>query len=268
MKNMTSLYARTSGAKKENQTPVSRIRNIKISQPLRSPADHILLLQRTIGNRAVQGLIKSGSLENKRWMEKTRGIQSRTPQLNADVEIVSTSLPQKTSMLSDIAEGGMDRGDSVEKIAQSSGGSGSGSRSTTPSCTYSITYANIRTPGCSGSRCGAKMIYDITKVTATGSGCPSTLKGLRITESVTTDAGCIPGAVTTGAGCPIGTGGTVTGCTDTYALCASAASYPSTGCTEIYTQKLYVGGVLAETRKITFKITRSGSACSGTATRT
>ena len=133
-------------------------------------------------------------------------------------------------------------------------------------CTYSITYANQSTLGC-GARCGAKIQFDVTRVTATGSGCPS-LNGLRVTESVTTDNGCGPGSVTTGAGCPIGPGGAVTGCTDVYALCLSPASVPMGGCTEAYTQRLFVGGQHAETRTITFRLTKTSTACSGTVTRT
>jgi ferredoxin len=160
-------------------------------------------------------------------------------------------------------------GDASVKMAQADGGVSTPATSPAAgTCTYAITYANIRTPGCGAGRCGAQIVYDVTKVTATGSGCPPSLAGLQLTESVTTDSGCIPGAVSTGAGCPIGAGGTITGCTDTYGLCASAASFPAAGCTERYTQKLSVGGVLAETRTITFRITRTGGACSGTVTRT
>jgi hypothetical protein len=134
-------------------------------------------------------------------------------------------------------------------------------------CSYSVSYANLRRLGC-GAQCGAMIRYDITGVRATGGGCPATLTGLMLTEAVATDAGCTPGAVTTGAGCTIGAGGTLTGCRDTYGLCASPASFPAAGCTERYTQQLFVGGVLAETRTITFRITRAAGRCSGTVRRT
>jgi len=42
-----------------------RIQRTKSSQPIKSPADRILFLQRTIGNQAVQRLIKSGTLQAK-----------------------------------------------------------------------------------------------------------------------------------------------------------------------------------------------------------
>ncbi|HJW07645.1 MAG TPA: hypothetical protein VJ527_14235 [Rhodanobacter sp.] len=149
-------------------------------------------------------------------------------------------------------------------------GPGSG----TGGCSFAIHYENVRNTGC-GANCGAQIEYDVTGVTATGSGCPATLNGLRVTESVTTDNGCGPGGVTTGAGCPIEEHppllpghGMIRNCHDTYALCGPAAAFGATGCTETYTQKLSVGGTLAETRTIRFVITKSGSSCSGTVTRT
>ena len=141
-------------------------------------------------------------------------------------------------------------------------------------CSFAIHYENVRNTGC-GANCGAQIEYDVTGVTATGSGCPATLNGLRVTESVTTDNGCGPGGVTTGAGCPIEEHppllpghGIIRNCHDTYALCGPSAAFGAAGCTETYTQKLSVGGTLAETRTIRFVITKSGSSCSGTVTRT
>ena len=57
------LYAKTPVAKRSNSS--LRIQRKKSSQPLKSPADRILFLQRTIGNQAVQRLIKSGTLKAK-----------------------------------------------------------------------------------------------------------------------------------------------------------------------------------------------------------
>jgi hypothetical protein len=142
-------------------------------------------------------------------------------------------------------------------------------------CNYAISYQNIRRPGCGAGQCGAQIVYDVTGVTATGTGCPATLDGLRVTETVATDNGCGPGTVTTGAGCPIEEHppmmpghGVVRNCTDTYGLCGPAGAFPAAGCTETYTQSLSVGGVLAETRTIRFTISRTGGGCSGTVTRT
>jgi hypothetical protein len=127
-----------------------------------------------------------------------------------------------------------------------------------------LTYSNQVTLGCGGA-CGAKIVFDITKVTHS---CDSVdLAGAALTETVTTDAGCIPGGVTTGAGCPIGAGNSFSGCTDTYGLCAAAAGFPMGTCTETYTQKLFVGSCLAETRTIRFTITRTTTTCSGTVVR-
>ena len=149
---------------------------------------------------------------------------------------------------------------------------GAGGAGTAPApaagCTYSITYANVRSHACPAGQCGTGIIYDVTKVTATGSGCPPKLEGLNLSETVVTDNGCGPGTVITGPPCPIGPGGTITGCTDTYSICGPAAAFPAAGCTDIYTQRLSVGGVLAETRTITWVITKSAGACSGTVTRT
>jgi hypothetical protein len=152
--------------------------------------------------------------------------------------------------------------------------SGSGSAAPAPpapTCTYSITYANQHAVGCNEGQCGAGLVYDITGVTATGSGCPSTLNGLTVTEVVTNDHGCSPANVQGGAGCPIGAGGTVQNCTDTYRVClgsTSQARIPAAGCTETITQQLFVGGVLAETHLIRFPLTKSGSTCTGTVNRT
>ena len=140
-------------------------------------------------------------------------------------------------------------------------------------CTYTISYANLRNTGCGAGMCGAQIVYDITQACGVGFGCPP-IDGLRLTESVTTDNGCGPGSVTTGAGCPIHshppylpTCGEITGCTDTYALCGPAAALPAGGCTEKYTQQLFVGGILAETHTITFTITKTGAGCSGAVSR-
>jgi hypothetical protein len=127
-----------------------------------------------------------------------------------------------------------------------------------------ITYANLTSFGC-GSQCGANVRYDITSVTHS---CDNIdLAGASVTESVTTDNGCTPGGVQTGPGCPIGPNNTISSCTDTYTLCANPAAFPATGCTETYTQKLFIGSCHAETRTIRFTITRSATTCSGTVTR-
>jgi hypothetical protein len=198
--------------------------------------------------------------------------------IDVETKIERPGVPSRPAMLSDSGEMAADEGESsrivkVARAVRSEGGETYCSQATaaTPAaapCTYAITYANISTPGCGGGLCGAQIMYDVTRVTTSGSSCPS-LAGLRLTESVTTDNGCGPGNVQTGGGCSIGAGGTVAaGCTDTYGLCGPAASFPAAGCTERYSQNLYVGGVLAERRTITFRIDRTGGGCSGTVNRT
>jgi len=119
-----------------------------------------------------------------------------------------------------------------------------------------ITYANQSTPGCPSGTCGAGIRFDVTGVTHS---CDSIdMQGPSVTESVTTDNGCGPGIVDTGAGCPVNCGNSITGCTDTYAICAPPGAFPPGGCTDTYTQKLYVDGRLVETHTIVFTITFPG----------
>jgi len=63
MDQISKLYAKTPNVNISNSS--LRIQRNKSSQPLKSPADQILFLQRTIGNQAVQRLIKSGKLQTK-----------------------------------------------------------------------------------------------------------------------------------------------------------------------------------------------------------
>jgi hypothetical protein len=207
------------------------------------------------------------------FMEPRFGHNFSRVRVHADVRAVEAEMkirgqpaPQKAALLSDTGDADREEkeDDSVVKQAQVGG------HKPPSTCAYSITYANLKKPGCGGTHCGAKVEYDITRVRARGSGCPPTLRGLRLTETVTTDGGCAPGAVTTGPGAVIGPRGRITGITDTYGLCAPPATFPARGCTERYTQRLFVGGVLAETRTITFRITKAYGVpgkCSGTVTR-
>ena len=63
MAEKVQLAAKTSEAKRENSA--SKTRKIESPQSMSSPADQVLYLQRTIGNQAVQRLIKSGALQAK-----------------------------------------------------------------------------------------------------------------------------------------------------------------------------------------------------------
>jgi flagellar motor protein MotB len=62
MGGLTIQYARLPETKRNSPL---RIQRAKSSQQIKSPADRILFLQRTIGNQAVQRLIKSGTLQTK-----------------------------------------------------------------------------------------------------------------------------------------------------------------------------------------------------------
>jgi len=59
----TNAAAKTTEAKKDNS--VSQQRKTEPPQPMRSPADRIKFLQRTIGNQRLQGLLRSGALQAK-----------------------------------------------------------------------------------------------------------------------------------------------------------------------------------------------------------
>jgi hypothetical protein len=63
MAEKTQQAAKNTEAKRENSA--SRTRRIDYSQSMSSPIDQVLYLQRTIGNQAVQRLIKSGALQAK-----------------------------------------------------------------------------------------------------------------------------------------------------------------------------------------------------------
>ena len=62
MGEISRLYAKIPETKRNSPL---RIQRTKSSQPIKTPADRILFLQRTIGNHAVQRLIKSGTLQAK-----------------------------------------------------------------------------------------------------------------------------------------------------------------------------------------------------------
>ena len=57
------ITSKTPESKRDNS--VSQTRKTDFSKSTNSPADHILFLQRTIGNQAVQGLFKSGVIQAK-----------------------------------------------------------------------------------------------------------------------------------------------------------------------------------------------------------
>lgn len=153
---------------------------------------------------------------------------------------------------------------------------------TSPSsgCRYTVTYSNCREVDCDtiwrgargtnppGPLCGAAVVYDITSVTASGTGCPRTLEGLTVSETVRGDHGCTPPGYVwpPPRPCVIGPGGTVTGCTDTYSLCGLTSALGGS-CTEVVTQEITVGGRPAETHHITFDLNKDPGGCRGSVRR-
>lgn len=63
MRNKVKVVGKEPDAKRENS--LSRARKTNLSQSKDSPVDQILSLQRTVGNRAVQRLFKSGAIQAK-----------------------------------------------------------------------------------------------------------------------------------------------------------------------------------------------------------
>jgi len=63
MSEIARQYTKTLEANRK-KSPL-RIQKTKLSQPMSTPSDRILFLQRTIGNQAVQRLVKSGTLQAK-----------------------------------------------------------------------------------------------------------------------------------------------------------------------------------------------------------
>jgi len=57
------ITAKVPGAKREN--PVFKIGRRDLSQSIRSAGDYVVLLQRTIGNQALQRMLKSCVLQAK-----------------------------------------------------------------------------------------------------------------------------------------------------------------------------------------------------------
>ena len=147
-------------------------------------------------------------------------------------------------------------------------------------CDLFVTYANEREVDCAtifkengktatGPLCGKAIRYDITNVRASGSKCPATLDGLKLTENVKGDHGCTPSSFIwkPGGGCVIGAGGAISNCTDTYSLCGLTSDLKG-DCTEFVDQEIEVGGDLAAEHEIEFNLKKSVSPCKGTVKRT
>jgi hypothetical protein len=146
-------------------------------------------------------------------------------------------------------------------------------------CAYTVTYANQKEVDCvtawkalkgtdpPGPLCGTSLVYDIVSVSASGSGCPKKLEGLRVSENTKGDHGCTPPNFTWPSGsCVIGPGGKVSGCTDTFTLCGLTSALKG-DCTEFVDQEIEVGGELAEEHEIKFELKKDSKGCKGTVVR-
>jgi hypothetical protein len=148
-------------------------------------------------------------------------------------------------------------------------------------CAYTVTYSNPREVDCNTAfrnqtgrnppepLCGVSLVYDITSVSASGSGCPAKLEGLKVSEVVKGNQGCTPPGFVWPAPnpCVIGAGGKISGCTDTFTLCGPTSNLSGNGCTEIVDQEIEVGGQLAEEHEIIFDLKKNGKNCTGKVTR-
>ncbi len=137
-----------------------------------------------------------------------------------------------------------------------------------PACKFIVRYGNERQgsecgpPGClcNPNSCGGGIQFDILDIKASGAACPS-LAGLPVTEQVTSDAGClaIPPPVT-GSFTLDARGKVPARATDTYRLCFPKRMVDVDvmlvvgECTQTMTQRVFVGGMLADTRIMKFKV--------------
>ncbi len=142
-----------------------------------------------------------------------------------------------------------------------------------PGYTMGVVAANPITSQCStstnGAKCGGMLHVDYTKVTNTCNNVD--LFGSRMTETVTSDHKCTPKntSINVGAGCAVVGANLLIKCFDDYYLCADLDGVPIPyACTETYTQRLFIGGCLAETHFIKLTITRSANgSCGGDVSR-
>ena len=91
MSERASITAKTPEAK--SNKPASKSQETDFSQSTNSPADHILFLQRTIGNQAVQRLLKSGVIQAKLKIGQPNDIYEQEAYRVAD-EVMRMPEPQ------------------------------------------------------------------------------------------------------------------------------------------------------------------------------
>ncbi len=85
MLDRTKISAKSSEVKKENS--VSLIKKTDLTHSINSPIDHILFLQGTIGNQAVQKLIKSGLIQAKLKIGLVNDIYEQKTDRVADTDV-------------------------------------------------------------------------------------------------------------------------------------------------------------------------------------
>ena len=137
------------------------------------------------------------------------------------------------------------------------------SRPPTTGCKFNVRYGNERQEKlCVPTSCGGAIQFDILDITASGTTCPPSLAGMEVTEDVVSDKGCIklPNKPVTGSFRLDARGRVpISGAVDTYGFCFPKRRVDELmlilrSCTQTMTQKVFVGGMLADTRTITFVV--------------
>jgi hypothetical protein len=83
MNERVKIAAKTPEAKRESS--VAKTQRTGFSQSISSPIDHIMFLQRTIGNKAVQRLFKSGVIQAKLKIGQPNDIYEQEADRIADI---------------------------------------------------------------------------------------------------------------------------------------------------------------------------------------
>ena len=237
----------------------------RLASALSHETHPLVHLQRTMGNQGVQRLVQAK--RDDRILHRACACGASCPQCKSDhanAEHIAHVVAGIT-VRADVDAGVPSKKGSAAPPAQ---------KPASPACTYKITYANEQKLGCSPKEPrGASIRYDITKVQASGKGCPPTLDGLKLTEVVKSDKGCHPQEPEIGKGCTIHADkakpleGTFKECTDTYSVCGDPQAFLFRGCTQILTQEVFIGGNFAEKHEIEFKIAARNSGNKDTVNR-
>ncbi len=93
MRRRAGIIAKTPDTKNHNQVSKTQKFNPSRFQSAASPIDHIMFLQRTIGNQAVQGLFKSGAIQAKLKIGQSNDIYEQEADRVAD-QVMRMPVPQ------------------------------------------------------------------------------------------------------------------------------------------------------------------------------